>query len=254
MSSIAVSEPISRAMQTTPNAERTSRLSLIAGLSGIIFVVLLVGPLFAFGLAPSPTTGPGDVAQYYAEHTGALQTIQVLRASSSLFFLVFLASDLIPPRSGSGALRPPPPVAAPLRCALFPAATPRVRTTAKQTSVFAEPLFAAMSAARRGPRFEIPLFDVASQCSKPKGLHHGRLCHAAARPHHADLSLDRSHLSAGLRPQASVRWPGLPVSQSAARLSNPLVGCFRPDRRSLRRRCPSLARSHRRSTSLLRQG
>ena len=97
MSSIAVSEPISRAMQTTPNAERTSRLSLIAGLSGIIFVVLLVGPLFAFGLGPSPTSGPGDVAGYYAQYAGVLQTIQVLRASSTLFFLVFLAglSELI---------------------------------------------------------------------------------------------------------------------------------------------------------------
>src|SRR5438094_897904 len=40
--------------------------------------------------------------------------------------LYALASDLILPRSGSGALRPPPPVAAPLRCALFPAATPRM--------------------------------------------------------------------------------------------------------------------------------
>src|SRR5437588_11954240 len=97
MSSIAVSEPISRAMQTTLNAERTSRLSLIAGLSGIIFVVLLVGPLFVFGLGPSPTSGPGDVASYYAQHAGVLQTIQVLRASSTLFFLVFLAglSELI---------------------------------------------------------------------------------------------------------------------------------------------------------------
>src|SRR6266581_6743113 len=97
MSSIAASEPISRAMETTPNANRTSRLSLIAGLSGIIFVVLLVGPLFAFGLGPSPTSGPGDVAGYYAQHAGVLQTIQVLRASSTLFFLVFLAglSELI---------------------------------------------------------------------------------------------------------------------------------------------------------------
>src|SRR5438270_11052132 len=96
MSSIAASEPISRAMEFT-NANHTSRLSLIAGLSGIIFVVLLVGPLFAFGLGPSPTSGPGDVASYYAHHAGVLQTIQVLRASSTLFFLVFLAglSELI---------------------------------------------------------------------------------------------------------------------------------------------------------------
>ncbi len=91
MSSMAASEPISRAMETTPNANRTSRLSLIAGLSGIIFVVLLVGPLLAFGLGPSPTSGPVDVASYYAQHAGVLQTIQVLRASSTLFFLVFLA-------------------------------------------------------------------------------------------------------------------------------------------------------------------
>ena len=97
MSSIAALEPVSRAMETTPNANRTSRLSLIAGLSGISFVVLLVGPLFAFGLGPSPTSGPGDVAGYYAQHAGVLQTIQVLRASSTIFFLVFLAglSELI---------------------------------------------------------------------------------------------------------------------------------------------------------------
>src|SRR5207302_10694988 len=91
MSSIAASEPISRAMESSTNANHTSRLSLIAGLSGIIFVVLLVGPLFVFGLGPSPTSGPGDVAGYYAQHAGVLQTIQVLRASSTLFFLLFLA-------------------------------------------------------------------------------------------------------------------------------------------------------------------
>ena len=91
MSSMAASKPMSRAMETTPNANRTSRLSLIAGLSGIIFVVLLVGPLFAFGLGPSPTSGAVDVASYYAQHAGVLQTIQMVRASSTLFFLVFLA-------------------------------------------------------------------------------------------------------------------------------------------------------------------
>jgi hypothetical protein len=97
MSSIAASEPISRAIESTPNANRTWRLSLIAGLSGIIFVVLLVGPLFAFGLGPSPTSGPVDVASYYAQHASVLQSIQVLRASSTLFFLVFLAglSELV---------------------------------------------------------------------------------------------------------------------------------------------------------------
>ena len=106
MSSIAALEPVSRAMETTPNANRTSRLSLIAGLSGISFVVLLVGPLFAFGLGPSPTSGPGDVAGYYAQNAGVLQTIQVLRASSTLFFLVFLAglSELVHRQSRFSAL------------------------------------------------------------------------------------------------------------------------------------------------------
>src|SRR5438094_6293045 len=106
MSSMAASEPRSRAMETTPNADRTSRLSLIAGLSGIISVVLLVGPLFVFGLGPSPTSGPGDVAGYYAQNAGVLQTIQVLRASSTLFFLVFLAglSELVHRQSRLSAL------------------------------------------------------------------------------------------------------------------------------------------------------
>jgi len=188
MSSIAATEPISRAMESTTNANHTSRLSLIAGLSGIIFVVLLVGPLFAFGLAPSPTTGPGDVAQYYAEHTGALQTIQVLRTSSSLFFLVFLASDLIPPRSGSGALRPPPPVAAPLRSVLLSAATPRMMGL-RPTNTGTSPT-ARSRPSKGGPKREVPFVDVVFERSKQEGLHHGRLCHAAARPHHADLPLD----------------------------------------------------------------
>jgi hypothetical protein len=65
--------------------------SLLAGVSGILSVLLLVGPLFGFGLGPSPTSGPGDVAAYYAQHAGVLQRIQVLRACSTFFFLVFLA-------------------------------------------------------------------------------------------------------------------------------------------------------------------
>ena len=67
------------------------RLSLIAGISGILFVLLLLGPLFGFGLGPSPTSGPADVAAYYTQHAGMLQTIQVLRACSTVFLLVFLA-------------------------------------------------------------------------------------------------------------------------------------------------------------------
>jgi hypothetical protein len=65
--------------------------SLVAGVSGILWILLLVGPLFGFGLGPSPTSGPGDVAAYYAQHAAVLQRIQVLRACSTLFFLVFLA-------------------------------------------------------------------------------------------------------------------------------------------------------------------
>ena len=65
-------------------------LSLIAGISGLVFVLLLVGPLFGFGLGPSPTSGPSDVAAYYAQHAGVLQSIQLLRACSTVFFLAFL--------------------------------------------------------------------------------------------------------------------------------------------------------------------
>ena len=106
MSSVAASQPIRRAIESTPNANRASRLSIIAGLSGIISVVLLVGPLFVFGLGPSPTSGPGEVAGYYAQKAGVLQTIHVLRASSTLFFLVFLAglSELVHRQSRFSAL------------------------------------------------------------------------------------------------------------------------------------------------------
>src|SRR5207244_11905663 len=106
MSSVAASQPTRRAIESTPNANRASRLSIIAGLSGIISVVLLVGPLFAFALGLSPTSGPGDVAGYYAQNAGVLQTIQVLRASSTVFFLVFLAglSERIRGQARSSAL------------------------------------------------------------------------------------------------------------------------------------------------------
>jgi hypothetical protein len=61
---------------------------------------------------------------------------------------------------------------------------------------------------RYGTSNEVPVFDVASECSKPEGLHDDRLCHSAARPHyadlHADLPFDRSHSSAGVCPQTSV--------------------------------------------------
>jgi hypothetical protein len=67
---------------------------------------VIVGPLFAFGLAPSPTTGPSNVARYYAEHTGVLQSIQVLRGLRPPSFWSFWLGC----RSGSAAWR------ASLRC------------------------------------------------------------------------------------------------------------------------------------------
>jgi hypothetical protein len=91
MVSLAAPDPMPRASEPTGTTHSTRRFALAAGASGIAFVVLLVGPLFAFGLGPSPTAGPDAVARYYAEHAGVLQSIQVLRASSTLFFMVFLA-------------------------------------------------------------------------------------------------------------------------------------------------------------------
>jgi hypothetical protein len=77
---------VSRAVE-----EGEDSFSAVAGISGLVFVLLLVGPLFGFGLGPSPTSGPRDVAAYYAQHAGVLQSIQVLRALSTVCFLVFLA-------------------------------------------------------------------------------------------------------------------------------------------------------------------
>src|SRR6266581_6550749 len=85
------SSGVSQQNDTGNDASGVSRFSLVAGVSGIAFVVLLVGPLFAFGLGPSPAAGPTDVASYYAQHASVLQSIQVLRAFSTVFFLVFLA-------------------------------------------------------------------------------------------------------------------------------------------------------------------
>ncbi len=59
--------------------------------------------------------------------------------------LAEVASDLIPLRAGSGELAAPRRqslLRSQARCALLPAATPRVRATAYQTSVVAEPRFA----------------------------------------------------------------------------------------------------------------
>ena len=67
------------------------RLYLVAGISGLAFVLLWVGPLFAFSLGPSPSTGPRDVAAYYAQHESVLLRIQYLRALATVFMLVFLA-------------------------------------------------------------------------------------------------------------------------------------------------------------------
>src|SRR5919206_2610757 len=82
------------------------RLSLIAGISGILFVLLLLGPLFGFGLGPSPTSGPSDVAAYYAQHAGVLQSIQLLRACSTVFFLAFLGGlwTMLQRQARSGAV------------------------------------------------------------------------------------------------------------------------------------------------------
>src|SRR5918911_1746262 len=67
------------------------RLYLVAGISGLAFVLLWVGPLFAFSLGPSPSTGPRDVAAYYAQHESVLLRIQYLRALATVFMLVVLA-------------------------------------------------------------------------------------------------------------------------------------------------------------------
>jgi hypothetical protein len=65
--------------------------SLVAGVSGLVFLLLFLGPLFGFALGPSPASGPADVAAYYARHGSTLQSIQFLRALATVFFLVFLA-------------------------------------------------------------------------------------------------------------------------------------------------------------------
>jgi hypothetical protein len=96
MESIATGEPnsgsrvVSRAEETSNVGGAAGRFSLVAGISGIVFVLLYVGPLFGFSLAPSPTSGPSDVAAYYAQHAADLQSIQFLRALSTVFFLMFL--------------------------------------------------------------------------------------------------------------------------------------------------------------------
>src|SRR5207245_8402199 len=79
----------------TPIVDRDCR-SLLASVESSLSSYLSGHSSF-LGLGPSPTSGPGDVAGYYAQKAGVLQTIQVLRASSTLFFLVFLAglSELI---------------------------------------------------------------------------------------------------------------------------------------------------------------
>lgn len=106
MATMAATQPSSQTTEVTDTRKGAPAFSRVAGVGGIVFVVLLVGPLFAFGLGPSPISGPGDVARYYAEHAQVLQSIQVLRASSTLFFLIFLAglSELIYREAGSTAL------------------------------------------------------------------------------------------------------------------------------------------------------
>src|SRR6266568_2483837 len=96
----------SRTVETSDLGRGGDTFTLVAGISGIVFVLLLVGPLFGFGLGPSPTSGPADVATYYAQHAGVLQNIQVLRAFSTIFFLVFLAGlwDVLRRHAGSGSL------------------------------------------------------------------------------------------------------------------------------------------------------
>ena len=56
MASVAATDPMLRATEIEDPRPSGTRFSLVAGASGIVFVGLLVGPLFAFGLAPSPTS------------------------------------------------------------------------------------------------------------------------------------------------------------------------------------------------------
>ncbi len=64
-------------------------VNLVAGISGIAFVVLYAGPLAL--LPPSPTTGPADVAAYYEHNQRVLELVQVLRALAIPAFFLFLA-------------------------------------------------------------------------------------------------------------------------------------------------------------------
>ena len=65
------------------------RFGVVAGIAGLLFVVLYAAPLAL--LPPSPTTGPADIAEYYVRNQPTLQLIQILRGLSVPLFFVFLS-------------------------------------------------------------------------------------------------------------------------------------------------------------------
>src|SRR5919202_1100164 len=69
----------------------SSRWELISGISGIVFVTLLVAALGVAGARLPPTATAQDIVAYYIQHQGPLQVAQSLRVLAALVFFVFLA-------------------------------------------------------------------------------------------------------------------------------------------------------------------
>ena len=70
---------------------RSSMWALVSGMSGIMFVILLVAA-FSFAGPRLPATASAQaVVAYYVQNQGLLQVVQSLRVLAALVFFVFLA-------------------------------------------------------------------------------------------------------------------------------------------------------------------
>ena len=69
----------------------SSRGALISGMSGIVFVIVLVAAFSVAGARLPPTATAQDIVAYYSQHQGTLQLAQSLRVLAALVFFVFLA-------------------------------------------------------------------------------------------------------------------------------------------------------------------